>query len=111
MTSKFVPVLATAAVSLPGLAGCSPAEETAVPQGTDSLAERVTAFLSPYVDGGNFSGVVLVAREEEALLKLAFGDADDERVDTVRRVGKLIEAARGGDVSPIPVMVEALTAA
>ena len=79
MTARPVRVLVTAAVALPGFAGPSAGGATTTPQVSDSLADRVTAFVSPYLEGGNFSGVVLVARGEEVTLKAAFGYADYEQ--------------------------------
>ncbi len=66
------------AVALSGPATSSSAGAT-TPQASDSLADRVAAFLSPYVEGGNFSGVVLVARDAEVVLQTAFGQADYEQ--------------------------------
>ncbi len=79
MTSGLVRVLVTAMVALPGIAASSAAEATTIPQESDSLGDRVTAFLSPYVEGGNFSGVVLVARDVDVKLHAAFGYADYEQ--------------------------------
>lgn len=47
-----------------------------------ALAEAVRAFAAPYAEGGNFSGVILVAREGRDPLTFSFGSADPERGTT-----------------------------
>ncbi len=44
----------------------------------ESLAAAVEGFVAPYVAAGNFSGVVLVARERDVLLEAGYGSADHE---------------------------------
>ncbi len=44
----------------------------------ESLAAAVETFLTPYVSSGNFSGVILVAREGDVLLEAGYGNADYE---------------------------------
>jgi CubicO group peptidase (beta-lactamase class C family) len=44
--------------------------------GQPSLESRVDAHLSPYLETGNFSGSVFVAREGEVLLSKSYGMAD-----------------------------------
>jgi CubicO group peptidase (beta-lactamase class C family) len=50
-----------------------------IPPAEDAeLAARIDGYVKPYVDSGNFSGVVLVARGERKLLERAYGMANQE---------------------------------
>jgi CubicO group peptidase (beta-lactamase class C family) len=46
--------------------------------GPEDLERRVDAYLSPYVDTGNFSGAVLLARGDEVVLAKGYGQASVE---------------------------------
>ena len=58
------------------LLGCSIAfcQSTA----DSSIAERIRAYLAPFVESGNFTGAVFVARGREILLREAYGMANYE---------------------------------
>jgi CubicO group peptidase (beta-lactamase class C family) len=47
-------------------------------QSTAELAKRIDAYVKPYIDSGNFSGVVLVARGGQTLFENAYGFANQE---------------------------------
>lgn len=44
----------------------------------DDLRNRVTAYLAPFVDSGNFTGAVLISRHGQVLLRQAYGLANYE---------------------------------
>ena len=50
----------------------------AQPTAETPLAERIDAYLEPFVDAGHLSGYLLVARGEETLYENGFGRADYE---------------------------------
>jgi CubicO group peptidase (beta-lactamase class C family) len=52
--------------------------DSSSPAADRGLQQEVDAYLQPYVDGKNFSGVVLLAREGEILLNKAYGMASFE---------------------------------
>ena len=49
----------------------------AEPEATEALEARVDGYLQPYVETGNFSGSVLVARRGEVLVSKAYGHSDE----------------------------------
>lgn len=56
-----------------------PAPQAAPPvQPSDSLDARVDAYLKPFVEGGNFSGAILLARAGKPLVSRAYGMANYE---------------------------------
>ncbi len=59
-------------------AGPGAGQETSAEAATAALEASVDRHLAPYLDTGNFSGVVLVARGERVLLVKAYGLANQE---------------------------------
>ena len=55
-----------------------PVPTAAATQPADPLDARVDAYLKPFVDGGNFSGAILLAREGKPLVSRAYGMASYE---------------------------------
>src|SRR5207253_6687294 len=62
-------------LSLLGLTFCC---EQALAQ-ESSVAERIDAYLQPYVQSGNFSGAVLAKENGKIVFEKAYGFADRER--------------------------------
>jgi len=60
----------------PILAPSAPAQEA--PLSTEDVAERVEAFVAPFVADGHVSGTVLVARGDEVLFHRSYGQANRE---------------------------------
>src|SRR5262245_24471349 len=56
----------------------APTAPAAAANPADTFDARVDAYLRPFVDGGNFSGAVLVAREEKPIVDRAYGMASYE---------------------------------
>ena len=61
------------ALALSGLALVAPSSATGV-----SIEDRIDAIVAPYVEAGDFMGVIAVQRDGEAALRLAYGLASVE---------------------------------
>jgi CubicO group peptidase (beta-lactamase class C family) len=55
-----------------------PAQDAPASRPDESLDARADAYLKPYVDGGNFSGAILLARDGKPLVSRAYGMANWE---------------------------------
>jgi CubicO group peptidase (beta-lactamase class C family) len=55
-----------------------PAQGQKAKNATSDLERRVDAYVQPYVESGNFSGVILIARGDQKLLEKGYGFANRE---------------------------------